>query len=321
MNIKDWMEKTVIPAYLGIDDPTKLDKFEVYRALDRLYTLEGELQTFLFHQIKNRWPHTENAFFYDITSSYLTGSRCVIAKLGYSRDHRPDCEQIVIALMITPEGYPFYWRVMPGNTQDITTIKPLIEDVTARFALKNCTMIFDRGMVSTDNIVALESEKWTYVSAMDRDEIKKADFFNTAIPESATPDNYEQIMVMQEFIPFDENAFLYYREFIIDDRRYIVTFDVARFFDEHHAQLNNITYFVQLLTDKNQSLREAKKKRCKSLLEREVAAMLKRKHLKNGYPSILNHLIMKLSINGVTHEQFNLFNCRTRLIPWIPGNT
>jgi transposase len=58
---------------------------------------------------------------------------------------------------------------MEGNTQDITTVQGLIEKVKNRFAIKNYTMVFDRGMVSSENLQSLEGEKWSYVSAMDRD--------------------------------------------------------------------------------------------------------------------------------------------------------
>lgn len=279
INLKEWMVKTVLPAFLDVD-PVSIDPFDVYRELDRLFSMDEELQSFLFRIISNRWPSSSDAFFYDITSTYVTGSRCVIATLGYSRDHRPDCEQIVIALMITPEGYPFYWRVMEGNTQDITTVSGLIQDVKARFKLNKCTMVFDRGMVSADNLKAIEDEQWVYVSAMDRDEINSSIFFASALPEPATPDDFEQILAMQEFVPVDDNAFLYCREFTLDNKRYILTFDVARFLHErrlHMAKLDEITQWVE---QKNKSLSQAKKARSQNVLEREIISVLKRKHLK-----------------------------------------
>lgn len=83
------------------------DEFDVYRELDHLNKQEEQLQRFLHDQLKKRGKLDTQAYFYDITSCYVKGGRYIIAKLGYSRGHRPDREQIVIALMITPEGYPF----------------------------------------------------------------------------------------------------------------------------------------------------------------------------------------------------------------------
>jgi len=126
---------------------------------------------------------------------------------GYSCDHRADRQQIVIALMITPVGYPFNWRVLEGNAQDISTVQGLIEDVKNRVAIKKCTMVFDRGMVSSENLQSLEGEKWSYVSAMDRDEIAISDFFLATLPDPPTLQDWEQVMAMREFIPFDENNY------------------------------------------------------------------------------------------------------------------
>jgi transposase len=277
--LKKWMPSTILPAYLNMD-PYALDPFEVYRELDRLYKQDAELQSFLFQQLQTREVTTSEVFFYDITSTYVTGNRCVLATLGYSRDHRPDCNQIVIALMITPEGYPFYWRVLEGNTQDITTIQGLIQDVKARFGVKQCTMVFDRGMVSVDNLAALEGESWQYVSAMDRDEILTASFFDTAVPEPLIPEDYEQTLAMREFLPVDDNAFLYYRECQDDSRRVILVFDVARFHQERRALDEKLAAFRQWVADKNQSLRQAKKSRRRDVLEREIRTHLQRKRLK-----------------------------------------
>ena len=279
INVKDWVAETVLPAYLNTE-PEKMDAYDVYRELDRLSKQESELQSFIFQQLKPKQANLSEVFFYDITSTFMEGNHCVIAKMGYSRDHRPDCEQIVIALMITPEGYPFYWRVLEGNTQDITTIQDLVREVKKRYGIQKCTMVFDRGMVSSDNLLALEGQNWEYVSAMDRDEITVSGFFKQVLPEPASPEDWEQVMAMREFIPFDENGFLFFREFEIDIRRYILTFDVARFLDEHNLQKRKIGQVLDWAKQKNQTLAQAKKARNREKLEREIQAVLKSKRLK-----------------------------------------
>jgi transposase len=203
-----------------------------------------------------------------------------LSALGYSRDHRADRQQIVIALMITSEGYPFYWRVMEGNTQDITTVQGLIEDVKNRFAIKNCTMVFDRGMVSSENLQSLEGEKWSYVSAMDRDEIAISDFFLAALPDSPTLQDWEQVMAMREFIPFDEDKLLYFREFVDGKHRYVLTFDVARFQGEQRMHRKRMERVLAWIDQKNGSLGQAKRARKQEILEREIQSMLKRKRVK-----------------------------------------
>lgn len=278
-NVQNWLSKTVLPAYLETE-PLSMNNFDIYLELDRLCQREADLQSFIFRQLQLRRPGSLEAFFYDITSSYVTGKRCTLAMLGYSRDHRPDCEQVVIALMITPEGYPFYWCVMEGNTQDVTTICRLIRDIKARFPLESCTMVFDRGMVSADNLKALEGEGWDYVSAMDRDEIAVSPFFATALPEPPMPGDWEQILAMREFLPLEEDL-LYYREFVLESRRYILFFDVARFLNEHQAQLKKIERALQWLANKNVGLAKAQKARNRESLEQDIRATMKRFRVKN----------------------------------------
>ncbi|MFC4767108.1 transposase, partial [Effusibacillus consociatus] len=123
-------------------------------------------QNHLYQQLQRIDPSAGEGFFYDIISTYMEGSQCVIAKLGYSRDHRPDLQQIVIALMVTPQGSPFYWKVLEGNTQDITTLPSLVNELKSRFGLTKCHLVFDRGMVSSDHLDLLEEQGFTYLSAM-----------------------------------------------------------------------------------------------------------------------------------------------------------
>lgn len=278
IKIKEWMAETVLPAYLEVD-PHKVDEFDVYRSLDDLAKREKELQVFLYQQLQAKQSFS-GYFFYDLTSTYLEGSRCLIAKLGYSSDHRPDCEQIVIALMVTPEGYPFHWQVLEGNTQDVTTIEQLIWEVNSQYHLQHCTLVFDRGMVSANNLISLEAASWNYVSALDRDEIVSVGFLEGALPEPASLYDWEQVMTMREFVPFDEDQLLFYREFTKEERRYVLTFDVARFLEEYRSLKRRLNQAITWLEQKNKALAQAKKARNQEILTRELETMLKRKRVK-----------------------------------------
>jgi len=277
IDIKEWLAETILPAYLNTD-PLNTNSFDVYRELDRLTLHEDELQTFLYQRLKSKYPEDTSTFFYDITSTYMVGSQCSLALFGHSRDNRSDCEQIVIALMVTPQGYPFYWRVLPGNTQDVTTIKDLIKNIKNRYGITECILVFDRGMVSNENLLNLKDEKLAYVSAMDKDEIANAAFFRNALPAPATLNDWEQIMAMQEFIPFDENELMFFRELEGYSQRYILTFDVARFIDEHKSHISKLNQIKEWVEQKNQSLTQAKKARNKDILEKEIEKFLRCKH-------------------------------------------
>ena len=87
----------------------------------------------------------------------------------------------------------------------------LVKEVKERFGIAKCTMIFDRGMVSADNLTLLEEETWTYISCMDRDETAALSFFGAAVPGPVTLSDYERVMHDNGFEPFDEEHRLFLR--------------------------------------------------------------------------------------------------------------
>lgn len=120
----------------------------LYQVLDRLL----EHRDALFEHLKARWQDLFAAKFevllYDLTSTYFEGEAEQIekAKRGYSRDHRPDCKQVVIALVVTPEGFPLGYEVMDGNTQDKTTLLGTIQKVEQRYGKAERIWLMDRGI-------------------------------------------------------------------------------------------------------------------------------------------------------------------------------
>ena len=278
IHVMEWVQDTVLPAIHR--NSTKPSNYAVYRELDDLNKRESALQAHLYQKLQQFDPSVGEGFFYDITSTYMEGSKCVIAKLGYSRDHRPDLQQIVIALMVTPQGSPFYWKVLEGNTQDVTTLPNVVKDLKNRFGLTRCHLVFDRGMVSDDHLNLLEQQELTYLSAMDKDEMACHPLFNEFMPEPASKDDYEQILALHEFQPTDENQFFYTREGQIDQRRFILSFDVTRFYEDIESREKRMAQAMAWLTEKNASLAIAKKSRNKETIERDVKTMLAKRKLK-----------------------------------------
>lgn len=278
IRIQEWVSSTILPA-LGSNKLLEVNEYDVYRGLDHLFQHEAELQEFIYQRLKQKGKFSEDVLFYDITSSYFEGSKCVLAEFGYSREHRPDRQQIVLALMITREGYPFYWQVLKGNTQDVTTVEALVDTIKERFGIKSCTLIFDRGMVSHDNLALIQEKELWYISALDRDEIKSTGILDLAMPEPVFPEDWEQVLAMREFRPYDEDGLLYYREFCYEECRYILFFDVARFLADFKARKRRLKEAHDWIEAKNQQLQQAKKTRQLPTLERQVKQMLTRKKL------------------------------------------
>lgn len=124
------------------------EKDRLYRCLDRIV----EHKTALFDHLRQRWQDLFQARFdvllYDLTSTYLEGEGEEIpkAKHGYSRDHRGDCRQVVIALVVTPEGWPLAYEVMEGNTSDRTTLRGFLAKIEAQYGQARRVWVMDRGI-------------------------------------------------------------------------------------------------------------------------------------------------------------------------------
>ena len=123
-------------------------KDRLYRCLDRIV----EHKAALFQRLRERWQDLFHAQFdvllYDLTSTYIEGEgeRIPGAKYGYSRDQRFDCKQVVIALVITPEGWPLAYEVMDGNTSDRTTLRSFLDKIEASYGRARRVWVMDRGI-------------------------------------------------------------------------------------------------------------------------------------------------------------------------------
>ena len=129
-------------------------KNRLYECLDRLDAHRGALLTHLQARWKDLFGATYNLLLYDLTSSYFEGEmeQAPKAKHGYSRDRRPDCRQVIIAVVLSVEGFPLAYEIMPGNTNDKTTLRLFLEKIQAQYGQANRIWIMDRG-VPTEEIL------------------------------------------------------------------------------------------------------------------------------------------------------------------------
>ncbi len=112
------------------------------------------------------------SLFYDLSSTTFTGSRCILVKWGHCKEGYEN--HIVLALIVNAKGLPIYWEVLEGGTADAKTISWLLDHLKEKIsiAIPIPTMVFDRGMVSDENLVLLEKAGTKYISAMDKNQIE-----------------------------------------------------------------------------------------------------------------------------------------------------
>src|SRR5277367_841088 len=151
---RHWFVESAMDELLETDFAVA-GKDRLYRCLDRIVEHKREL----FVHLKQKWAELFAADFevllYDLTSTYFEGGmeECDKAKRGYSRDSRSDCVQVVIALIVTPDGFPLAYEVMAGNTSDKTTLRAFLAKIEAQYGSAKRTWVMDRG-IPTEEVLA-----------------------------------------------------------------------------------------------------------------------------------------------------------------------
>lgn len=150
---RDWYQKTAIADLLDADNVVSDDS--LYRCLDRLLVHKAPFFSFLKQKWQDMFGIHYEVLLYDLTSTYFecdppsSGKR----KFGHSRDKRSDCVQIVIALIVTPEGFPLAYEVMDGNTSDKTTLPLFLKKIEDQFGRADRVWVMDRG-IPTEEILS-----------------------------------------------------------------------------------------------------------------------------------------------------------------------
>jgi len=161
-----WFDASAMADLLDADFGLA-EKNTLYRCLDRLVTHKDELFKFL----KQRWGELFGAQFdvllYDLTSTYFEtdverGPKD-LRQFGYSRDKRGDCRQVVIALIVTPEGFPLSYEVLAGNTADSTTLSDFLRRIEQRYGRANRIWVMDRGIPTEDSLAAMRAMGASYL--------------------------------------------------------------------------------------------------------------------------------------------------------------
>ena len=159
-----WFPQTAMDVLLDTDAEVA-GKDRLYRCLDRLVEHKAALE----RHLAGRWQDLFNARYelllYDLTSSYFEGAVDAVPKAqrGYSRDHRPDCKQLVLALIVNPEGFPLTYEVFAGNRRDSTTLDEIVAAVEQKHGQAQRVWVLDRGIVSEENLEKLRARGAYYL--------------------------------------------------------------------------------------------------------------------------------------------------------------
>ena len=162
-----WLGRSAIADLVGVE-VEKITDDHLYRHLDTLHGHRGAIESGLVERERSLFNLEPKVYIYDLTSTYFEGEMAENEKAarGYSRDHRPDCKQVVIGLVMGREGFPLAHEVFKGNVKDHQTVGTMLDILGKRTPLqKGETVVIDRGMAYQDNLDEIKRRELHYIVA------------------------------------------------------------------------------------------------------------------------------------------------------------
>ncbi len=168
-----WYDDTALEDLLGVP-LAKINDTRLYRGLDALHPHKDAICQHLLTKYRDWFGVRFEFLLYDVTSTFFEGQALRNAKAarGYSRDSRPDCKQVCIGLVVTPEGLPVGYEVFAGNRADVTTVQDIVTVMEKKYGQAERVWVLDRGMVSEDNLAWLRERKALYLVGTPKGQLK-----------------------------------------------------------------------------------------------------------------------------------------------------
>jgi len=169
-----WFGQTAMDLLLD-SDASVAEKDRLYHCLDRMLAHKEALEQHLAAKWRDLFGAEFDVLLYDLTSTYFEGEAVEVekARRGYSRDHRPDCLQLLLAVVVTPEGFPLSYEVLSGNVRDEGTLDGVLEAIERKHGVARRIWVFDRGVVSEANLQKLRERGARYVVGTPRSQLKQ----------------------------------------------------------------------------------------------------------------------------------------------------
>lgn len=173
---ESFFPRTALDDLLGIA-PEQVNDDRLYRALDAIVETRESLFSHLRCAYGELFGSQFDVLLYDATSTYFEGELADsdLARRGYSRDSRPDCLQVMIGLIVTPDGLPIAYEVFEGNRGDSTTVEEMIDVIESKYGRARRTWVMDRGMVSEENLSELRRRDANYIVGTPRQALRKVE--------------------------------------------------------------------------------------------------------------------------------------------------
>lgn len=169
-----WYDDTALADLLGVP-LEKINEARLYRGLDALLPHKEALCAHLLGKYRDWFGVRFEFLLYDVTSTFFEGEAAgnALAARGYSRDNRPDCKQVCIGLVVTPEGLPLAYEVFAGNRADVTTLEEIVTAMEQKYGQAKRVWVVDRGMVSEENLQFLRERGAYYIVGTPKAQLRR----------------------------------------------------------------------------------------------------------------------------------------------------
>ena len=290
-----WYPRTSLPLLFGIR-PDDIYPNRLYRTLDQLLPHKEAIEKHLKERLGSLFEIEYDLLLYDITSTYFEGEANANpqAKLGYSRDKRPDCKQICIGLVVTKEGLPLGYEVYDGNRSDVTTVEDIVDSMESKYGPAHRIWVLDRGMVNEGNLEYIRARDGQYIVGANRKDLKK----------------YEQELLEKDWVHVYEDLEVKLCDSPEGLEKYVLCRSAARAEKERAMQVRFSQRIEAELERLSKRLAHAKKRPIRDQVNRQIGRLLQRNSRAAGKyqievekdPARAGHLILRWKINTEWEE-------------------
>jgi transposase len=300
----EWFETTTCNLLLDME-PGQVNESRFYRELTAIENQKEKIEQWLYQTLKNRNEKSMRIVFYDLTDSYFEGRKCPIAKPGRTKANGFREKRIVLSLLVNSEGYPFSWKILEDYTADVSTLTKNTDLWQKQFNFSKIILVFDRGMVSDENLLNLENKQsYLYITALDKPQIAGVEKVNLERFKDFTNETTEKEILSKGLTKYDDVTF--YEDMGIDSasRRHILIFNSDLLKDQRKTREKLINMAIKELEEEKKSLLNAKKSRNLKPTEHRISEILR----KRGVQSFIDPKFESIKISGESGTSISSFN-------------
>jgi len=300
----EWFGTTSCNHILGING-THFNESRIYRELTVIEQQKKKIEQWLYQTLKKRNEESMRVIFYDLSDSYFEGRKCTLSKPGKTKANGFKENRIVLSLLVNSEGYPFSWEILDDYTSDVKTLTGNADQWKQKFNLPKVIMVFDRGMVSDDNLKHLENSKsYFYITALNKNQIADVDGANLKRFETFTEETTEDEIISKGLVKYDDST--YYEDIGVDNsnRRHVLVFNMDLFKSQRKIREKLIEKAINRLENERGALLNAKRSRERKPTEKRIDKILEKLKMQ-GY---LDYRLERVDITGKNDTKIRSFN-------------